>query len=47
MINLKIKKKGNVTKDFMYHPHVYISTVNIDEIDLSGDPSLPVETLPA
>jgi len=29
----------------MYDPHVYKSLVNIDEIDLSEDPSSPVEIL--
>ena len=30
----------------MYEPHVYISTINIEEMDLSDDPSLPSENLP-
>ena len=39
-------KKVNVTNDFMYDPHVYMSVINSDEMNLSEDPSLPVETLP-
>ena len=39
-------KKVNVTKDFMFYPHVYISTIDIDEMDHSEDPSLPMENLP-
>jgi len=39
-------KKVNATKDFMYDPHVYISTIDIDEMDLSEHPYLPLENLP-
>ena len=39
-------KKVNITKDFMFDPHVYISTIDIDEMDHSQDPSLPAENLP-
>ena len=30
----------------MYDPYVYMSLINIDAMDLSEDPSLPVEKLP-
>ena len=43
---MKKAKKVNVTKDFMFDPHVYMSTIDIDEMDNSEDPSLPAENLP-
>ena len=34
--------KVNFTKDVMYDPHVCMSLINIDEMDVSEDPSLGI-----